>query len=217
MKKPLIIGLTGGIASGKTTVANYLAQLGAYLIDTDIIAREVVTPNSPTTLVISHLLGTDFLLPDGNLNREKIKQHIFNNPTIKAQYEAIILPAIRQATLDALRAIPSTACYAILVVPLLFEKGLNNYCNYTISVDIPVEMQIHRGISRNPDDENVIREIIAAQLPREQRNTRADFIIDNHVSLEKLHTQLDILHITLCHLLTTAEETHETFTHQTLD
>lgn len=200
MTKPLIIGLTGGIASGKTTIANYLGKQGAYLIDTDLIAREVVAPNTPTTLAIRNLLGASFLLADGNLNRGKIKQLIFNDALIKTQYEAIILPAIRQATLDAINAIPPNVCYAILIVPLLFEKGLDSHCDYTISVDIPVTEQIQRGITRKPDDEAVIRKIIAAQLPRIQRNAQADFIVDNHVPLDRLYPQLDRLHATLCAL-----------------
>lgn len=200
MKKPLIIGLTGGIASGKTTVANYLGDKGAHLIDTDIIAREVVAPNAPTTLAIADLLGVDYLLADGNLDRAKIKQRIFNDDAIKQQYESIIMPAIRGATLDALDAIPNDACYAVLIVPLLFEKGLEKYCDYTVSVDIPVVEQIRRGILRKASDEAVIRRIIAAQLPRETRNARADFVVNNHAPLEKLYAELDILHHRLCTL-----------------
>lgn len=195
---PRLIGLTGGIASGKTTVANYLANKGAYLIDTDIIAREVVAPNMPTTQAIADLLGEDFLLPDGNLNRRKIKQRIFNDAVIKQQYEAIIMPAIRQATLDAIAQVPNDVCYAILIVPLLFEKGLDKQTDGNIVVDIPVAEQIRRGISRKPDDEAVIRQIIAAQMPREQRIARADYVVDNTLPLEKLYEQLDILHTALC-------------------
>ncbi len=197
---PLIIGLTGGIASGKTTVANYLEKLGAYLIDTDIIARQVVEPNSPTNQKIHNLLGDGYFLSDGHLNRAAIKQLIFNNNVIKEQYEGIILPAIRQATLDALHAAPKDCCYVLLIVPLLFEKGLDAYTDYNISVDIPLEVQIQRGIARNPDDEQVIRRVIAAQMPRENRNQQADFVIDNTQPLEKLHQQLNKLHSNLCKL-----------------
>lgn len=200
MSKPLIIGLTGGIASGKTTVANYLATLGAHLIDTDVIARDVVLPNAPTTLAIRDLLGESFLLADGNLNRAKIKSYIFNHAAIKTQYESIIMPAIRQATLQALDNRPTNGCYTVLIVPLLFEKGLDEYCDYTISVDIPVTEQISRGIARKPSDEKVIRHIIKAQLPRETRNARADFVINNHVPIEQLHAQLNQLHQHLCQL-----------------
>ncbi len=197
MKSPLVIGLTGGIASGKTTVANYLASKGAHLIDTDIIARQVVAPYSATTLAIRDLLGAEFLLANGNLNRPKIKQRIFSDNTLKTQYEAIILPAIRQATLDSLAAIPTDCCYALLIVPLLFEKGLDAYCDYTVSVDLPVEQQIQRAIVRNPADQAVIRQIIDAQLPRQTRNSRADFVIDNNVPLTQLTSQLDALHAQL--------------------
>ncbi len=197
MKSPLVIGLTGGIASGKTTVANYLASKGAHLIDTDIIARQVVTPHSATTLAIRDLLGIDFLLADGNLNRRKIKRRIFSDHKLKAQYEAIILPAIRQATLDALASIPTNCCYALLIVPLLFEKGLDSYCDCTVNVDLPVAEQIQRAVARNPADQAVIRQIIDTQLPRQARNTRADFVIDNNVPLAQLFSQLDTLHARL--------------------
>lgn len=207
---PLIVGLTGGIASGKTTIADYLGGLGAYLIDTDIIAREVVLPSSPTNQKIHQLLGTDYFLSDGNLNRAAIKQRIFNDPAIKTQYEAIIVPAIRQATLHAIDTIPAECDYALLIVPLLFEKGLDAYTDYTISVDIPVELQIQRGVARNPKDESVIRRVIAAQMPREIRNQRADYIIDNTQPLEKLYQQLDKLHLTLCQFAEQKRNTHET-------
>ncbi|PIE42484.1 MAG: dephospho-CoA kinase [Gammaproteobacteria bacterium] len=199
-KTPLIIGLTGGIASGKTTVANYLKQLGAYIIDTDVIAREVVAPGAETTTKIRALLGDKYLLADGHLNRAAIKKRIFHDAAIKRQYENIILPAIRKATLSALDHIPSQVDYALLVVPLLFEKGLDQYTDYNISVDIPTEKQIQRAISRKPDDETVIRNIIAAQMDRQQRNKQADFIVNNDVDLDTLHRQLDTLHRTLCRL-----------------
>lgn len=206
--KQLIIGLTGGIASGKTTVANYLGSLGAYLIDTDVIAREVVAPHAPTTQRIRQLLGDAYFLSDGHLNRGKIKQRIFNDVAIKQQYENIILPAIRQATLDALAHLPQDICYALLIVPLLFEKGLDQYTDYNISVDLPTEEQVHRGILRKPDDETVIRQIIATQMSRDERNQRADFVVNNMQSLEMLYTQLKQLHKTLCNLRNTDETTN---------
>lgn len=197
---PLVIGLTGGIASGKTTVADYLAKRGAYLVDTDIIAREVVEPHTETTFRIRQLLGDEFFHADGHLNRAKIKQHIFNHVAIKQQYEAIILPAIRQSTLDALANVPLSVCYTLLIVPLLFEKGLDKQTDYTISVDIPVEMQIQRAVSRKQSDETVIRQIIASQMPRKARNQRADFVVDNSVTRQVLYENLDNLHQTLCQL-----------------
>lgn len=198
----LVVGLTGGIASGKTTVAHYLGTLGAYLIDTDVIARQVVEPNSPTNQKIRDLLGDDYFLSDGYLNRPAIKKLIFNDNVIKTQYEAIILPAIRQATLDALHSAPIACNYVLLIVPLLFEKGLDAYTDYNISVDIPTELQIQRGIARNPNDEQVIRRVIAAQMTREVRNERADFVIDNTQPLDTLYRQLDKLHLDLCKLAT---------------
>lgn len=200
MQKKLVIGLTGGIASGKTSVANYLATRGAYLVDTDIIAREVVAPNSPITQKITSLLGQEYLLADGNLNRAKIKQLIFSNAIIKKQYEDIILPAIRNETLKQLNNPPLDSCYTLLIVPLLFEKGLDCYCDYTICVDIDINTQIQRAIERKPSDKDVIIKIIQAQMPREQRNEKADFIMDNNRSKEDLIMQLEQLHQTLINI-----------------
>ncbi|MBS9777289.1 MAG: dephospho-CoA kinase [Gammaproteobacteria bacterium] len=197
---PTLFGLTGGIASGKTTVANYLGNLGAHIIDTDIIAREVVEPNSKTTCEIRKLLGSNYFLSDGNMNRGAIKKLIFTDELIKQQYEAIILPAIRNATLDAIMQMPIDSCYGLLVVPLLFEKGLNEYTSYNINVDIPTEIQIQRAISRQPSDKYIIEQIIEAQMSREDRNAHADFIVNNHQSLDTLYKDLDLLHQKLCQL-----------------
>lgn len=195
-----LVGLTGGIACGKTTVANYLAEQGAYLIDTDIIARQVVMPDTPTHQQIHKLFGDAYFLADGHLNRQAIKQHIFSDNKSKQRYEAIILPAIRQATLQAITRISPDVCYTLLIVPLLFEKGLDRYTDYNISVDVPTATQIQRGVKRKPEDEGLIRQIIAAQMPREARNQRADYVIDNSVTLEKLYRQLDKLHVNLSRL-----------------
>ena len=196
----VLLGLTGGVASGKTTVADYFCKLGAYLIDADVIAREVVSPNSSVTKKIYDLLGSNYFLDDGNLNRSAIKQLIFNDEVIRKQYEAIIMPTIRQAILKALKLIPMSSCYTVLIAPLLFEKELEKYTDFNINVDLPVDEQIQRAIKRKSRDEVVIREIIASQLSRVERNSRADFVIDNSHSLRELYQHLDKLHIEICQL-----------------
>lgn len=215
LTQKLLVGLTGGIACGKTTVADYLHAHGAHLIDTDIIARQVVEPNTTTNKRIRGLLGDDYFLADGNLHRAKIKQQIFNNPVIKRQYEDIILPNIRQATLQAVKQTPDGVCYAVLIVPLLFEKGMYAYTDYDIVVDVPEDVQIQRAIARSPADAAVIRQIIAAQMPRQERHTLADFIIDNHGDLQHLTTQLEILHKHLCGMAKQGDYFHEHTDHST--
>ncbi len=197
---PLVIGLTGGIASGKTTVANYLEKQGAYLIDADIIARQVVEPSTPTNKAIYELLGKEYFLSNSELDRAKIKQLIFTDESIKNKYEEIINPAIRQAILDSLYSANKNCSYILLVVPLLFERGFDIYTDYNISVDISRELQLQRGIARKIADKDVIAKIISSQLPREERNTKANFIVDNKLSLEELYAQLDKLHSHLCTL-----------------
>jgi len=196
----LLVGLTGGVASGKTTVANYLQTLGAYVIDTDAIARQVVKPRAPIMPHLRQLLGDGYFLGDGNLDRAKVKKLIFADRMIKERYEAIILPAIRQSTLQSIEHIPKDVCYGVLIVPLLFEKGLYHYTNVNVVVDIPEDLQIARAIKRNAQDAAVIKAIIASQMPRRERCRRADFIIDNGHCLEKCYQQLDELHNTLCAL-----------------
>ncbi len=197
---PTLFGLTGGIASGKSTVADYLQSLGAHVIDADIIARQVVEPNTTTTKEIFNLLGAEFFLVDGHINRPAVKKLIFNDDAIKQQYEEIVLPAIRKAILDEIVAIPPHVCYSLLVAPLLFEKGLDCYTCYNISVDLPIESQIQRAIARNPRDKGVIDNIIKAQMPREIRNAKADFVINNNQPLEDLYQDLAELHTKFCQL-----------------
>lgn len=190
-----IVGLTGGIASGKTVASNYLQRLGAYVVDTDVVARQVVEPQTSTYLLIRALLGAAYFHDDGHLNRHKIRQRIFSDNAIKTQYEAIILPAIREKTRAAMAEAPADAPYVLLVVPLLFEKGMDEWVDVSVVIDVPESLQITRALKRDQAHTNEnIEQIISQQMPRLVRNARADFVIDNALTLEKTQQRLNILH-----------------------
>lgn len=196
---PYIVGLTGGIASGKTTAADYLISKGILAVDADKVARQVVAVSTPTYQAIVDLLGVDFLNADKTLNRSKIKALIFSDEKIKAAYEAIILPAIRQAILDELaqtkaRAVAAFHPYLLLIVPLLFEKGLDTYCDKTVVIDIDEKTQFTRLLTRDAISKQTAQGIIAAQMSRAMRNQRADFVIENTGDRKALYTALDNLH-----------------------
>lgn len=192
-----VYGLTGGIASGKTAASDYFATLGAHVVDTDVIAREVVRVGSPTLASIRETFGDAFFTSEGLLNRAKVKALIFNDAKLKAKYEAIIHPAIRAQTLARITDAPATTPYAIVVVPLLFEKGFDAHTDKNIVVDVPEDVQITRAIKRKPSDEPIIRNIIAQQMSRQDRLNHADFILENDQDLAHLYAQIDDLHVKL--------------------
>lgn len=183
MSKPLIIGLTGGIASGKSHASRFLENLGVYVIDTDLVARAVVAKGSPTLVQIAEVFGNDFLTAEGELDRAKIRNLVFNDADTLKTYESIILPAIRAKTLDDLKNAPSDAIYILLVVPLLFEKGLDQYCDVTIAIDSTPESQIKRAKARSAISDAALKGIMDKQLSRDERNQRADYVVANIGSL----------------------------------
>lgn len=192
-----VYGLTGGIASGKTAASDYFSTIGAYIVDTDVIAREVVCIGSPTLARIRENFGDTFFTAEGHLDRLRVKSSIFNDSTLKGRYEAIIHPAIRAHTQTQIAAAPSTAPYVIVVVPLLFEKGFDAHTDKNIVVDVPEDIQIARAVKRKPSDEPIIRNIIAQQMSRHDRLKRADFVLENNKDLAHLYAQIDALHSTL--------------------
>lgn len=187
-----ILGLTGGIASGKSTVSGFFQQLGITIVDADLIAREVVAPNSPALSEITNQFGDDILLPSGELNRAQLRHIIFQNTKAKAWLNSLLHPLIRQEIVAQLNSAKGT--YVVLDAPLLFENGLDKLCAKTAVVDIPVEMQISRATKRDKVTQEQIRHIIEAQMPREAKLAKADFIIDNSQSLQNTQQQVAAIH-----------------------
>lgn len=188
----LIVGLTGGIGSGKSAVTEEFKKLGSPIVDADIVSREVVEPGSAALQTIHTRFGDDVLLPDGHLNRSRLRDIIFTDSANKAWLEQLLHPLIQTNIKDQLSSL--TGDYGILVSPLLFETRQDKLTHYNIVVDIPEELQKSRTRQRDKVSEEQIREIILSQMPRKERLARADTVIDNSGDLEGLHKQVITLH-----------------------
>ncbi|MBB1388596.1 MULTISPECIES: dephospho-CoA kinase [Shewanella] len=192
MAKKYIVGLTGGIASGKTTVANLFAQYGIDLVDADVIAREVVSIGSDGLNAIKQHFGRGILLADNSLDRAALRAQVFNNPEQRLWLNNLLHPMIRQRMLDQVQA--STSAYVIMVVPLLFENHLDSLVDTTLVVDIAPELQVSRTMQRDAVSKEQVEHILASQMTREQRLALADNIIDNQGEHEQLRSQVFRLH-----------------------
>jgi dephospho-CoA kinase len=173
----LVIGLTGGIGSGKTTITNYFGELGIEIIDADIIAREVVAVNSPALKAIAHHFGNDYLLADGQLNRSLLRSRIFSNEVDKLWLNKLLHPLIRNNIVKQTKEAKSTYC--ILVAPLLIENNLLELVDRVLIVDVSETTQIARTLLRDNSSEQEVRAIIASQTNRTARVNAADDIINN--------------------------------------
>jgi dephospho-CoA kinase len=182
---PLRIGLTGGIGSGKSEVSRLFAELGAAVIDTDIISRELVEPGQPALQEIVNTFGAGVLDTEGRLDRDKLRQQIFADPEKRRQLETILHPRIRARALEL--SDTANAPYCLLVIPLLVESGNNYPLDRVLVVDTPVECQIERVSARDGLPPEQIKSILESQSSREQRNAIADDVIINDKGMNELH------------------------------
>uniref|UniRef100_UPI004047FFD7 dephospho-CoA kinase n=1 Tax=Shewanella baltica TaxID=62322 RepID=UPI004047FFD7 len=187
-----VVGLTGGIGSGKTTVANLFAAEGITLVDADIVAREVVAPGSKGLEAIVTHFGADILTAEGELDRAKLRQRIFSHPEEREWLNQLLHPMIRQEMLAQVEK--ATSAYVIMVVPLLFENGLDRLVNRTLVVDISPELQINRTVKRDNVDASQVNNIISSQCSRSEKLARADDIIDNQGEISTLKREVLALH-----------------------
>lgn len=188
----LVIGLTGGIGSGKTTVANLFAEKGVTIIDTDQLARDVIEPGKPALEKIIQKFGQTILLPNGSLDRTALRKHIFNHPEDREWLEKLLHPLIREEM--KYQAEHSTSPYCIAVIPLLFETKPNPLIDRILVVDTTEEEQIKRAHTRDNTSPQQIKAILKSQASRNQRVSGADDIIINTGSPEELIPQVDQLH-----------------------
>ncbi len=188
----VVIGLTGGIGCGKSTVSSYFESLGVPVCDADIIAHQITTPNSVAAKEIAKAFGSNLIDTDGNLDRPQLKAIVFSDPKKLQQLEAILHPLIREEINVWINA--QYADYIILSIPLLFEKGWQNLVDRTAVVDIPIELQLLRASKRDKVEPEIVEAIIQKQITRAERLVLADDIIDNSKSIEVLYQQLDKLH-----------------------
>ena len=190
--KPLRIGLTGGIASGKSTVADFFAELGATIIDTDVIAREVVAPGQPALEEVRDAFGDTVIDGNGHLDRAVMRQIVFTDGTARRQLENILHPRIRQEALR--RAETAGGPYQLLVVPLLVESPLKEQVDRILVVDCSEETQVERLLARDAETEEQARRILAAQSSRAERLAIADDVVHNDVDLHFTESQVRALH-----------------------
>jgi dephospho-CoA kinase len=188
-----IIGLTGGIASGKTTVADLFQEhFNIDIVDADIVAREVVAVGSDGLRQITEHFGEAILLEDGTLNRAKLREQIFSNPEDKAWLNALLHPMIRNKIEEGLTNIRSP--YGLLVAPLLIENQMQGMADRVLIVDVPTEVQIQRTMNRDNVSEEQVKAILKSQASREQRLAIADDVIKNHTKNQDLLPQITDLH-----------------------
>jgi dephospho-CoA kinase len=190
------LGLTGGIGSGKSSVANFLAKKGAAIIDTDQIAHQITGPDGLAIGAILQEFGADFIASDGSLNRSKMRGLVFSNPSAKRSLENITHPLIRQETLiQAKKAIDRSVPYIVFVVPLLLESGTwTENLDHIAVVDCPDELRIQRVMQRSKLDRATILGIMANQAEREDRLAIANTILNNDGDLSSLEAQSSQLH-----------------------
>jgi dephospho-CoA kinase len=186
------IGLTGGIACGKSTVADMLVRRGAILIDADRVAREVVEPGSPALADIADRFGGDVLLPDGSLNRKRLGEIVFQDETSRKALEAILHPEIRRRMFGRMASAEADHPDKLVVVdiPLMYESGLEGHFKEIMVVYVPKDIQIKRLIERDGLTGEQAELRLAAQWPIDRKKSLADIVIDNSGSLADTERQL---------------------------
>jgi dephospho-CoA kinase len=191
-----LIGLTGGIGSGKTAVSNLFAQLGAGIVDTDLIAHQITAPGGKAIPLIRDHFGAEFIDNGGALDRAKMRSLVFQNSEAKKALEEITHPLIRQETLrQANQLADAGAPYLLLVVPLLIESGAwIDQIDYLVVVDCPEETQIQRVMHRSNLSRTEVEAILKAQASRQERLALANTVIDNQGKLSELKSAVQELH-----------------------
>ena len=188
----LVVGITGGIGSGKSAVTDRLADLGITIVDADVAARVVVEPGQPALQAIADHFGSGVIQENGSLDRAALREIVFEYPDERRWLESITHPAIREEIICQLRSADSP--YVVLSSPLLIEASQNDFVDLVVVVDVPESTQLERTMKRDDNSADLVRQIMSAQLSREARLRAADLIIDNDGNLEELHQHVDALH-----------------------
>jgi dephospho-CoA kinase len=188
----LLVGLTGGIGSGKSTVARFLGDHGAVIVDADVFAREAVRAGSDAFRAVVQRFGDEVVGADGELDRAKVASIVFADRAALADLEAIIHPEVRRMIADAIQAELDTNHVVVLVNPLLIEMGAHRDCDVVVVISADPETQVARTVARGMDEADV-RARLAAQLPIEERARAADVLLDNEDTLEDLEAEVAVL------------------------
>ncbi|MCF1684901.1 dephospho-CoA kinase [Tetragenococcus halophilus] len=185
-----ILGITGSIATGKSTVVNIFKQYGFPVVDADIIAREVVEPNTAGLKKIVETFGNSVLCSDGSLNRKQLGQIIFNDSKKRQTLNALLAPFLQEAIIEQIKRASDTASLVIADIPLLYEAGYDKYMDQVAVVYIPQDLQVQRLMKRDRITEKQAQKKVASQLPIEEKKKRADIIFDNQESLSSIRQQI---------------------------
>lgn len=188
----MLVGLTGGIGSGKSAAADHFAELGVDVVDADLASRAVVEPGMPALTKITAHFGEDLLQSDGSLDRAKLRSIVFAEVEQRQWLQKLLHPLISTYLQDQVAA--SATAYCLLVNPLLLESGQARWCDEVVVVDVSEEVQITRTMARDNNSRNQVEAIVAAQLKREDRLAKASRIIRNDGDLAHLHEQVQSLH-----------------------
>lgn len=202
----LIIGLTGGIGSGKSEVGRRFQELGVTLVDADQLAHQVVEPGEPALKRIAEHFGSEILTEEGRLNRPKLRALIFENPDEKRWLEELLHPLVNQEIRTQLK--DTTTPYAILMSPLLLETHQDRMVDRVLVVDTPESEQLNRATRRDQSNREQIEAIIRTQISRKERLERADDCIRNHGDLGELDDQVEKLHKFYLELVRHRQSTH---------
>ncbi len=189
-----VLGLTGGIGSGKSVVAQMFARLGAVVIDADQLAREVVEPGQPALQEIAATFGADMIQPDGRLDRAKLARIIFADPAERAKLDAITHPRIRARMDEEIKARQSGPGVLIVDIPLLYENDRTNTVERVIVVWVDPQTQLRRIQDRDGLAADAARQRIAAQMPLDEKRARADHVIDNSGNREDTQRQVEAIY-----------------------
>ncbi len=187
-----VVGLTGGVGSGKSTTASFFQDLDIDVIDADQLAREAVLPGTEAHEKIICHFGDSAIKSDGTLNREYLRDKIFSDASHKSWLENLLHPIIHKLAKQKLEA--SKSSYSIYMAPLLIENKVNNLVNHVLIVDLPESLQLERASARDGQNKNEIQKVIDSQATRKERNAKADDIITNDGSIENLKQQVYNLH-----------------------
>ncbi|MBL4857482.1 MAG: dephospho-CoA kinase [Idiomarina sp.] len=187
-----VVGVTGGIGSGKSAATAEFEKLGITVIDADIVSRQVVMPGTPCLRAIAEHFGRDLLTDKGELDRKALRQKVFSDPAEKDWLNSLLHPAIREEILTQL--VQASSPYVILSAPLLLENNLDKYCQRVLVVDVPEELQLQRTIQRDESPKEEVEAIMKAQLSRKARLRKADDILNNEGSIDQLRRQVNQLH-----------------------
>ena len=188
----MLVGLTGGIGSGKSAAADYFQTLGIDVVDADLASRAVVEPGQPALEKIAEHFGSNILDPHGQLDRAALRKKVFSDVAERKWLQQLLHPLINNYLVEQVHAAQSDSC--LLVNPLLIESGQQQWCDIVVVVDVPVATQLSRTMARDDNTREQVQAIIDAQTSRDKRLNAADYVVTNDQDLGFLHDQIATLH-----------------------